>query len=408
LPSRAGPPPSHRILEDLADLDPSDAEIANRLLRSREGQRRQQNQQLSEEVKKLSMSLLQNQEFIDSLKNSLGPDDLNRLGKRVLGGEDLFSDPAIRKLLADDSLRKHLKGNEDLVKRWVEANPPSPGPDPVNPGTSPDRTEQPPEPSDPPPAPGESGPRRPDAAPSGDDWLKERLEGWVDSVEGWAQSPSGQSLRDSLLNLTRRRPGESALGADLLERARQLGQRLPRLDKAISSNLGWRGSALPRLGSPNLGLSPSVPSVPDFSARDASRGASTVLVVVVCVVLAVLVARTAHHFWHERLGGGGNWNLGPWPVRPQEVANREELVRAFEYLALLCLGPQARTRHHLELAEQLGAQPTLDPDRRRQAAEFLAGLYERARYAPQEETLPPEDLAAARRTLCYLAGVASP
>src|SRR5262249_26886429 len=35
--------------------------------------------------------------------------------------------------------------------------------------------------------------------------------------------------------------------------------------------------------------------------------------------------------------------LGPWPVDPALVATRAELVQAFDYLALLMLGPPARS-----------------------------------------------------------------
>ena len=40
-----------------------------------------------------------------------------------------------------------------------------------------------------------------------------------------------------------------------------------------------------------------------------------------------------------------------------------------------------------------------------EAAEQLASLYERARYAPPGEPLPEAALATARRDLCLLAGV---
>jgi hypothetical protein len=96
--------------------------------------------------------------------------------------------------------------------------------------------------------------------------------------------------------------------------------------------------------------------------------------------------------------------LGPWPVRPGEVATRGDLVRAFEHLALLCLGPTARTCHHLELARLLGAQPAPDPERRRDAAVDLAQVYEQARYTPDDEVLPDDLMRRARRELCYLAG----
>jgi hypothetical protein len=90
------------------------------------------------------------------------------------------------------------------------------------------------------------------------------------------------------------------------------------------------------------------------------------------------------------------------------VATRQDLVRAFEYLALLVLGPAARACHHLDLAALLGERaPVLNPDVRRGAASALARLYEQARYAPGDEPLGEDDLAAARRDLCLLAGVAA-
>jgi len=101
--------------------------------------------------------------------------------------------------------------------------------------------------------------------------------------------------------------------------------------------------------------------------------------------------------------GDDGWRLGPWPVRPEAVRTRDELVRAFEYLALLLLGPAARTRNHEEIAAGLGEQDVS----RRAAAERLAGLYEQARYAPPDEVLPDTDLAAARADLSLLAGVAA-
>jgi hypothetical protein len=81
-------------------------------------------------------------------------------------------------------------------------------------------------------------------------------------------------------------------------------------------------------------------------------------------------------------------------VRPDLVASRGDLVKAFEHLACLRLGEPALRQNHLELGDRLGAAG-------------LARLYEQARYAPPEEPLPAADLAAARRDLCRLAGVAT-
>jgi hypothetical protein len=113
-------------------------------------------------------------------------------------------------------------------------------------------------------------------------------------------------------------------------------------------------------------------------------------------------------FRHEQQEGG--WRLGPWPVQPGQVASREDIVRAFEYLSLLCLGQSARTSNHHVIAEQLADQRRLSPqvayfDERQHAVDELAALYEQARYAPPSEPLPETALAAARRDLCLLAGV---
>jgi hypothetical protein len=113
-------------------------------------------------------------------------------------------------------------------------------------------------------------------------------------------------------------------------------------------------------------------------------------------VLAWQRARTA-------AGRGDGWRLGPWPVPPAAVATRLDLVHAFDYLALLRLGPAARTWNHLEIAARLG-DGARSPARR-QAADRLAHLYEQARYAPPSDPIPDAELAAARRHLCLLAGV---
>jgi hypothetical protein len=92
--------------------------------------------------------------------------------------------------------------------------------------------------------------------------------------------------------------------------------------------------------------------------------------------------------------------LGPWPCPPNQVATRAQLIAAFEYLALLILGTQARTANHRNIAAKLGETPE-----RRRAADELARLYEKARYAPAAGELQPPVVAAARRDLCLLAGM---
>ncbi len=121
-------------------------------------------------------------------------------------------------------------------------------------------------------------------------------------------------------------------------------------------------------------------------------------------------------------GGTAVWRLGPWPVDPAAVMTRDELIRAFEYLSLLRLGPAARNWNHRTIASGLGsaapspvggsdippkAVANRDPGERRRVADQLAALYERARYAPLDDPLPDGALVAARRDLCFLAGVSA-
>jgi hypothetical protein len=101
-----------------------------------------------------------------------------------------------------------------------------------------------------------------------------------------------------------------------------------------------------------------------------------------------------------RAGANQGWQLGPWPVDPNRVSTRAEVVKAFEFLSLLRFGLDVRTWNHRDIARALGSEA----DRRR-AAEELAGVYELARYTPDDERLPEASLAAARRDLCFLAGM---
>jgi hypothetical protein len=85
------------------------------------------------------------------------------------------------------------------------------------------------------------------------------------------------------------------------------------------------------------------------------------------------------------------------------VATRQDLIRAFEYLSLLRLGPAARTWNHRAIAERLGAAEA----ERRRVAGRLATLYEQARYAPAGDPLPEGAFQEARRELGFLAGAAT-
>jgi hypothetical protein len=98
---------------------------------------------------------------------------------------------------------------------------------------------------------------------------------------------------------------------------------------------------------------------------------------------------------HDR-NGAHEFTLGDWPVRPEGVTDGEQLVQAFEYVAVLRLGPAARAWNHWRIAARLGQ------GLHEAIARQLAGAYEHARYAPFA-AVSEEELAAARQGLRILA-----
>ncbi len=132
--------------------------------------------------------------------------------------------------------------------------------------------------------------------------------------------------------------------------------------------------------------------------------AQAVAWVVAAVALAVLGWKYFNKAATAPARAGEAAALGPWPVEPGSVASWGDLVREFEYLAVLRLGIAARTFNHLDAADRLGG--AREGDARRAAGE-LAKLYERARYEPDPAPPGEADLAAARRDLTLLAGASA-
>lgn len=81
------------------------------------------------------------------------------------------------------------------------------------------------------------------------------------------------------------------------------------------------------------------------------------------------------------------------------IRTRDELVRAFDHVSLTQMGEDARSWNHRVIADQFAE---VKPVTAEPAAE-LAGLYERARYAPLDEDLSAGDFADARRDLRAIA-----
>jgi hypothetical protein len=225
---------------------------------------------------------------------------------------------------------------------------------------------------------------------------------WLGELRG-ENGPVGE-LRNSLKDLLGPRTG---LGNYTSNLSKDLRSQLPGLSDL---QLGHFAREFGQLVPDTLKLRPREEDASSASLPDISSGLDVGLGTV--VVSVALLAGAGLLVWALalRLRWGGDrdgWRLGRWPVQPSAVRTRGDVVKAFEYLALLLLGRKISTSHHLAIAGKLGTSQVDLTGRRQNAAEELAHLYEQARYAPPEEQLSEDDLATARRDLTFLAGGAA-
>ncbi|HXG11493.1 MAG TPA: hypothetical protein VNK04_17190 [Gemmataceae bacterium] len=404
---------SHLLLPG-GGIDPAEAE---RVLRERLGQAEEARQ-----AHELIEKLLQNPNLPEEYRKTLerlrnGERDLSAIDPKVLNDIRTFAERQ-KKLPADqrnlppeqlDRLEKLLQEQREdkPAARPTERRPPAAKPPPKPP-------------SKPPPEYQPSADRLPAALEEQNDVrFRQRL---LQLVERFADVPIRDSgpLRRLEEGLSRRRlrPGEDWLPfaksrETLRAQLPQLGRSL-RFDRILREG-EWlfRSSPGPLdTGDWRVGRSfgGGVSSSGGLARIDAPGvGMEQGWQVLLWVGLGAVVAAA---FWkivsvhYGRFGAEGDaaWRPGRWPVDPAAVTTREELVRAFEYVTLLCLGPAARYWNHLTIADRLGDG---DSAERRQAAVHLAGMYEQARYAPPEEPLPAAELEAIRRHLRFLAGASA-
>jgi hypothetical protein len=282
-------------------------------------------------------------------------------------------------------------------------NPPRPSTSPVHP---PGKGATPGPPTNPP----SSIPPSPEAQNHVNKGLLQFAEKLRDLDTPLKKSPAWQHFIRDLEQGVGNHAGDNSALAD---KARGLADRLPPLtnylplDRLKGDNglAQWGKSLLPKPPSVNWGNAPKVPSTAGWHlphVGGASLGGTDdwkdiLWLLMLLGVAAFLLVALVWQRRRQARRAGASWRLGPWPVDPAAVRTRDELVRAFEYLSLLRLGPRARSRNHLEIADSLGLG----------AARHLAHAYEQARYAPPTDALSDADLADARRHLTFLAGAPS-
>jgi hypothetical protein len=178
------------------------------------------------------------------------------------------------------------------------------------------------------------------------------------------------------------------------------------LKNAFKSLQGRQMPDLPDINAPKISGGTSLPGFisPAASSGEGGDGILTaILIFGVVIIVGYLARRLLVQPMNSRKSAMG-FDPGSWPVDPNRIRTGQELIQAFDHLALRTSGTPARHWHHHTVAKQFEAA-----DRSREtAAQRLASIYEQARYAPPQETLAESQIDLARKDLCALAGVAKP
>lgn len=381
--------------------------------------------QLQDQVQEL----LKDRDFLNNLKQHISEPELNRLREKLLKGNGLGQDRSWEPFLRQAADRQKWDTRQiERLRAWAKRAerqapaptdlgwqpgrdtaaspaPPIPAPSfPTPPPSLPPLTETPPEPS-----------LLDRMKEESTKWLMDNLDDAGGSVLDALTQMDGRDELSPLADLVRslRQPDFSSL--NLNENSLFPTQQVGSLAHSLS-NVGnylhqqggvwgeirsfFRNAPAPSL--PHFGR-PSV-SVPASSIPDGEGLLPALLSLLMLGTIVLFLVKSGFRFKSAGSGERTEWRLGPWPVSPSGVSTRQDVIRAFEHLALLCFGPAAAVCHHHRLGERLAEQDGDNPGRR-QAAEMLAWLYEQARYAPTEDALSPEQLSDARHALCLLAGV---
>lgn len=389
--------PRSHMLKGLGDIPDNPEQLfANRKLL----QQLLSNDKLTEQLKHLS------QKEIDQLKKGW-PQFLNKLGDAELEKLNELINCA-----QQHDKEKAEKDIRDLVKKTLEAANTSGQADKGQPGFNPNGPERltAPPPLQPTPA------QPPDRARRWREFVTRQLSRAAEGLEAMDQTEDTAALREALRRLSRLNMTDDGIRLDQID-SKHLDA-LDQVAKALSLdslgslnwNPGWQGGsppswapALPTVQLPNI-APPSWSGSVSATASSYSNASMVLPWIAIVLLIGVLVWKYGGLRANPAGAGQPTWQVGDWPVAPGIVTTRGDLVCAFEYLALRCLGPAAAACHHHRLADQLGR----DALERQQAAETLAQLYEQARYAPEQAdaTVPlsSADQAAARRALSLLAG----
>jgi hypothetical protein len=131
-------------------------------------------------------------------------------------------------------------------------------------------------------------------------------------------------------------------------------------------------------------------------------GGGSALAIIAGIAGAILLAVILFRKWKMNQAERANQvHGGPLPIDFEAIRSREQLVRVFNKVSLDQIGTDARSWNHRVVADHFVESKPVHAG----PAGEVAGLYERARYAPDDEDLSGGEFSIARRDLRLLAGV---
>jgi hypothetical protein len=249
-----------------------------------------------------------------------------------------------------------------------------------------------------PKAPGEEAPKNPAAD---HEWVK-----WME--KNFGDSPAAkESIKDLVSSMGK--SNGNGMFDDIPELKNSNWQEFDKSGKQIGGENfkvkppDWQGGKGSSVGGGGGGSSiggggPSGGGGGGMNLGNGGGSLAVIAAIVGAVILALVLLRKWKHNLAEKQAVGANGKAG---IDFESVKTREELVRVFNTVSLDKHGQDARSWNHRVVAEQFRTiQPT-----NAEPAEEVAGLYERARYAPTDEDLTTGEFATARRDLRVIAGV---
>jgi hypothetical protein len=247
----------------------------------------------------------------------------------------------------------------------------------------------------------------PDSPAAQNEWVK-----WLE--KNFKDSPAAEAAMKDLVSALEK-PGSRGMFDDIPEFKNGNWKDLNAWGKANTSDL-WKikppdvtgsRSISPRIGSGGTspgwtggGAGGGIGSGGSGGLEGGGIALAVIAGIVGAIVLAILLTRKWKLEQAERLAAV---QALPTPIDFDSIRTREELVQVFDTVSLGRCGEDARNWNHRVIAEQFA---TAEPAHAGPADE-VAGLYERARYAPEDEELTASDFAAARRDLRAIAGASA-